>query len=824
MTDRESLARAEELFRRAAPMGPEDRAAFLNEHCADDAELRREVESLLRCDSNDDGFLDGQAHKQLIADAIGAERMDENEEDERLPRTLGRYTLLRLIGRGGMGAVYEAEQDAPHRMVALKLVLSGSGRRQLARRLVREAEALGRLQHPAIARIYDAGEIDEEGVRTPFFAMELVAGEPITRFARNRSISRRQIIELLVGVARGVQHAHERGVIHRDLKPANILVDGSGQPRILDFGIARITDADVRVTTLQTSVGQIVGTVAYMSPEQASGNPGAIDERSDVYSLGVVAYELLTGRLPVPVDNMLIHEAVRAIREDEPTAMTTITRGIPTDLRTIVGKALEKDKERRYASAGALADDLERYLHDQPIEARRPSTAYQLSKFARRNKGLVAGIAAVMVVLAAGTIISTALAIRARAARDEAVRQAAIARAVNDFLNNDLLAQADPYESGGEALTVRQALDKAAANIGEKFEDRPGVEAEIRHTIGCAYRMLGEFDAAVLHLMRSAELAGPLYGPDHWLTLSARQQLAGVYDDAGRSDESEPILRDVVERWMRVKGPEASETLSAQSDLSVALTSLAKFDEASAMLEEVLPISTRVLGPEHERTMKLKMDLAGLRYRLKDYAGAAALMEEAIAHYERVYGPDHPETITIVGNLALMRERQGQYDIAEKLYQRCMEGSVRAFGAEHPYTLTSRNNQGLLFARQGRNEEAEAVFREVLEVRLRSLDADNPDIFVSYYSLGRLLTDVGRFEESEVPLLIAERGFREHLGAEHPYTNGAVGALITLYEKWERPELAARWARVRDEGAEPPGGRVAHSETPAPDAASTSGQ
>lgn len=824
MNDRESLARAEELFRRAAPMGPEDRAAFLDDHCADDAELRREVESLLQCDAQNDGFLDGQSHQKMIAHAIGSTPVGEGEEEERLPRSLGRYTLLRLIGRGGMGVVYEAEQEAPHRRVALKLVLSGTGRRQLARRLAREAEALGRLQHPAIARIYDAGEIEDGEIRTPFFAMELVAGEPITRHVRSHSVSRRGIIDLLVGVARGVQHAHERGVIHRDLKPANILVDGAGQPRILDFGIARITDADVRATTLQTSVGQIVGTVAYMSPEQASGDPGAIDERSDVYSLGVVAYELLTGRLPVPVDNMLIHEAVRAIREDEPTAMTTITRGIPTDLRTIVGKALEKDKSRRYASAGAFAGDLERFLNDQPIQARRPSAAYQLSKFARRNKGLVAGIGAVMIALAAGTIVSSTLAIRARAARDEAVRQAAIARAVNDFLNNDLLAQADPYESGGEALTVRQALDKAAATIGGRFEDRPGVEAELRHTIGNAYRNLGEYEPAELHLKRAIELSERLYGPDHWLVLSARQQLAGVYDDAGRADEAEPILRDVVERWMRVKGPEASETLSAQSDLAVALTSLARFDEASGILEEVLPISTRVLGPGHERTMKLKMDLAGLRYREQDYAGAAALMEEAIAHYERVLGPDHPETITIVGNLALMRERLGQYDTAEKLYGRCIAVTVKTLGAEHPHTLTTRSNIGLLYARQGRNDEAEAVFREVLAIRLRTLDPGNTDIPVSRFMLGRVLLDTGRYAEAEPELFQADRDFRAHLGAEHPYTERSEAALINLYQKWEKPELAAQWERVRDEGVEPPDTLTAHSHAPAPDAASTSGQ
>lgn len=811
MSERERLARVEDLFRRAAALGPEEQASFLDSQCADDAELRAEVQSLLRCDSRDDGFLEREAHQQMVAEALRSGEGGEEADDERLPRTLGRYTLLRVIGRGGMGVVYEAEQDAPHRRVALKLVLSGTGRRHLARRLGREAEALGRLQHPAIARIYDAGEIDDDGARTPFFAMELVNGEPITRYAKDPSVPRRRLVALFVSVARGVQHAHDRGVIHRDLKPANILVDSAGQPRILDFGIARITDADVRATTLQTSVGQIIGTVAYMSPEQASGDPGAIDERSDVYSLGVIAYELLTGRLPVPVDNMMIHEAVRAIREDEPTVMTTITRGIPSDLRTIVGKALEKDKNRRYESAGALADDLERFLRDQPIEARRPSAAYQLSKFARRNKALVGGIAAVMVALIVGTVVATALALQARRARDEAVRQAAVARAVNEFINDDLLSLADPYETGGEQLTVRQALDRAASNISEKFGDRPGVEAEIRHTIGSAYRGLGEFDAAEMNLKRSAELAVMVYGADHWLTLSARQQLGGVYDDAGRSDEAEPILRDVAALWLRVKGPTAPETIGAQSDYALALTSLGRFEDASAVFESALPVAAGSLGADDERTMNLKMNFAGLKYRLKDFGGAAALFEDAVKHYERTLGPDHPETMTIVGNLALMRERLGQYDAAERLYERSVESSTRTLGAEHPGTLTIRNNQGLLYARMERTDEAERVFREVLEVRERTMSPDNPDIAVSHHSLGRLLSDEGRFQDAEVQLLAAHRGFREHLGAEHPYTVGAVNALVGLYEAWGQPEAAAVWIRVRDGDADEAGGTGAGS-------------
>ena len=327
---------------------------------------------------------------------IAEPRSSLAEDAAPLPPMIGRYRILRLLGEGGMGAVYEAEQESPQRTVALKVIRAGYANSEMLRRFENETQALGRLQHPGIAQIYDAGTAETPFGRQPYFAMELVRGETLLRYCDAHKLNVPQRLELMAKICDAVQHAHQRGLIHRDLKPANIVVDESGQPRILDFGVARLTDSDAQATR-QTDVGQLIGTLAYMSPEQVLGDPQEIDTRSDVYALGVVLFELLAGKGPYAVGRQ-IHEAMRAIREDEPTMLRVVNRTYRGDIETIVGKALEKDKTRRYGSAAELAADIRRHLHDEPIVARPPTTTYQIQKFARRNKVLVTGVAAVFVV------------------------------------------------------------------------------------------------------------------------------------------------------------------------------------------------------------------------------------------------------------------------------------------------------------------------------------------------------------------------------------------------------------------------------------------
>ena len=339
-----------------------------------------------------------------------------------LPSTIGAYRIVKRIGEGGMGAVYLAEQQHPRRTVALKVIKAGLGGTAVLRRFEREADLLGRLQHPAVAQIYEAGTADTAFGPRPFFAMEFIQGEPLRRHAAKGHLDARQRLELVAKVCDGVHHAHQRGIIHRDLKPANILVDASGQPKILDFGIARATELDLQAT-MQTEAGQIIGTLAYMSPEQVAADPHNIDIRSDIYALGVILYELLAGKLPCGLDTKTLPDAVQAIREEEPATLGVVNRLYRGDVETIVAKALEKDREHRYASASDLAADLRRHLHDEPIIARPASALYQMQKFARRHTAIVAGAAAVIVVLVAGTAVSTWQAVRARRAEAAAQRR-----------------------------------------------------------------------------------------------------------------------------------------------------------------------------------------------------------------------------------------------------------------------------------------------------------------------------------------------------------------------------------------------------------------
>jgi hypothetical protein len=336
------------------------------------------------------------------------------------PAFIGRYRVLHLVGEGGMGAVYEADQDSPRRTVALKIIKPSIASPELLRRFEQESQALGRLQHPGIAQIYEGGTLDLGFGPQPYFAMEFIRGLPPREYAETHHLNTRDRLQIMVKICDAVHHAHQRGIIHRDLKPANILVDQTGQPKILDFGVARVTDSDARAT-YQTNVGQLVGTLAYMSPEQALADPLDIDTRSDVYALGVILYELLSGQLPYTI-NRKIHEAIQTIREQDPAPLGVLNREFRGDIETIAAKALEKERERRYASAAEMAADIQRCLNDEPIVARPASAVYQLRKFARRNRPLVAGVAVVVAVLIVGTSAIAWYATQATKDRDRALK------------------------------------------------------------------------------------------------------------------------------------------------------------------------------------------------------------------------------------------------------------------------------------------------------------------------------------------------------------------------------------------------------------------
>ncbi len=572
----------EELYHSALERQESRRAAFLGQECGGDESLRREVESLLAQADDTENFLEVPALDVAARDLATSTELGAPPH----PAAIGRYRILRLLGEGGMGTVYEAEQEEPRRVVALKVIKLGLATPDRLRRFRQESQALARLQHPGIAQIYESNTADTGFGPQPFFAMEFIRGLPLRQYAEVHQVNTRQKLALMVRICDAVQHAHQRGLIHRDLKPGNILVDETGQPKILDFGVARVAEADAQEgdsqPTMQTGLGQLVGTLAYMSPEQVLGDPLEVDTRSDVYALGVILYELLSGRLPYAVNHRQLPEAVHTIREEEPASLSSAGRDYRGDIETLVDKALEKDKTRRYTSAADLGADIQRYLNDEPIAARPPSAAYQLQKFARRHRGLMAGTAAVFLVLLAGVAVSTSQAIRANRAgqaalsqRDRAVAaeasavqernraltekqraddESATAKAVSDFLQNGLLAQASasaqarPGTKPDPDLKVRTALDRAASGIAGKFDKQPLVEASIRQTIGNTYLDLGIYPEAQKQIERAVELRRRLLGENHPDTLASLKTLGVLYRHQGKAAQAEALLTKVLER------------------------------------------------------------------------------------------------------------------------------------------------------------------------------------------------------------------------------------------------------------------------------------
>ena len=700
-----------------------------------------------------------------------------------LPVTIGHYRILRLLGEGGMGSVYMAEQENPHRIVALKVIKAGFVTAELLRRFEQEAHALGRLQHPGIAQIYEAGTADSGFGPQPYFAMEFIEGQSLLEFNVQRHLSSRDRLKLMARVCDAVNHAHQRGIIHRDLKPSNILVDKESQPKILDFGVARVTDSDTEITR-QTDMGQLIGTLAYMSPEQVLADPQALDIRSDVYALGVITYELLAGRLPYDTDRKALHEIVQAIRETDPVRLSSIQRTYRGDIETIVAKALEKDKVRRYASAAELAADIRRYLADEPIVARPPSATYQLKKFARRNRGLVIGAAAVVLVLIGGVMASTWQAVRAR-------RAEATANAVSDFLQNDLLAQASaanqakPTTKPDPDLKVRTALDRAAERITGKFDKQPEVEAAIRDTIGQTYLDLGLYPEARKQLERALVLHRQVEGPDNPKTLNAAWRLGVVDEKEGKFAEEEAIQSQTSQAMRLVLGSEHPDTLKAMTSLATAYRLQGKYAKAEALANQTLDIDRRVLGPEHPETLRCMHNLAAVYFNEGKYPQAEALGSQTVEIERRVLGPEHPNTLKAINNLAATYSSQGKYAQAEALFSQLLEIHRRVSGPEHQDTLTAMRNLGDVYSGEGKYAQAETLSSQTLEIQRRVLGPEHGDTLGTMGNLAAIYSDQGKYAQAEALSSQTLEIRRRVLGPEHPDTLTSMNtqALVYTYER-----------------------------------------
>jgi tetratricopeptide (TPR) repeat protein/tRNA A-37 threonylcarbamoyl transferase component Bud32 len=847
------------LLQSALERPTSEREEFLHAACVGDEELEREVRSLLAARQEAGSFLLNPAI-EVAAQAMTAGRAGAGEgaaPEYILPAQIGQYRVLRLLGEGGMGVVYEAVQEHPHRTVALKVVKPGL-ESSLLRRFEHESQALARLQHPGIAQIYEAGVADAGFGPQPYFAMEFIHGQPLRKFIDAYRLNMREQLGLMGKICQAVEHAHRRGLIHRDLKPGNILVDESGQPKILDFGVARVTDNEAQVTR-QTDVGQLVGTLEYMSPEQVLADPMEIDTRSDVYALGVILYEMLAGRRPYKLSRRL-HEAVLTIREEDPAPLSSVSGQYRGDIETIVAKALEKDKARRYGSAAELAEDIRRHLADEPILARPASTAYQLQKFARRNKGLVASVAAVFVVLALGIVASTWQAARAtrerdraaaaeRAAtmeRDRALRaeniarraeetasaakaealeernkalaekqradtEAATATAVNSFLQNDLLAQASattqatPNVRPDPDLKVRTALDRAAARISGKFEHQPLVEASIRATMGETYQHLGLYPEAQPQLERAVELQRGVLGPEHPDTLTSMQSLALILNKEGKYSQSEALLTEILAVRRRTLGDDDPKTVGVMNDLAVVLADHAR---AEKMLEHVLEVERRTLGEAHPDTLAVMNNLAVEYTNQGDYPGAEKLYKRAIEIKRRTLGEEHPSTLTSMNNLGVVYRFEGKYTEALPLLASVLAIQRRVLGELHSNTLNTANSLALLYQAQGKYAESESLLLHVLEGRGRVLGGENADTLRTKNSLAELYWLQNRRSEAEALLNNVLEVRRRALGPDNPNTIDAAGSLGRMkleQAKYAEAEILLRealdgYARVNLDG------------------------
>ena len=694
------------------------------------------------------------------------------------PTRIGPYEIIQVLGEGGMGVVYEAEETAPvRRRVALKLVRAVLDEaRDVLARFDAERRAVAVMNHPGIARVLHAGSTD---TGQPYFAMELVRGLPLTEFCDARRLNVRDRLQLFIGICEAVQHAHQKGVVHRDLKPSNILVtddDGYPQPKIIDFGIAKALGPLGSDVVAKTMAGFAMGTVAYMSPEQVNNRAMDVDTRADIYSLGVMLYELLVGHLPSDPAEVGLHQFLARLASGD-TSPPTPSVGLATaaaisesiakrrrtdarhlkqalrgDLDWIVMKAMHPDRSHRYETANGLAADIRRHLANEPVIARPPSTRYRLEKFIRRHRvGVIAaGVASVLVV--ASSVMATVGLVRARRAEQLAAREADAAKEVADFMVN-LFRQSDPNVQRRQNMTAQALLEQGIRRVSTDLASQPLLQARLKQTIGTVQTALGKYVEARMLLEEVLRTRERLLAPDDVLLGETLTSLGELTRDRGELDAADGYLARALRIRERALGPlhpDVATTLSMMAALRLRQTRLA---EAESLYQRVLAIDAVARRPDDARTLRDMRGLAAVYRAQQRIAEADSLWKVTLQRQIRSLGSDHPDVGSTLNNIGALAYSDGKYADADALYARARPILERAYGVEHPLTVSVINNQAEVLWKLKRYAEAEALFRQALAAKERMYAAEHSSIAVSLNGLAGVLRDSKRESQAEAEAL-----------------------------------------------------------------------
>lgn len=746
---------------------------------------------------------------------------------------IGPYKLLAPLGEGGFGTVFLAAQETPvRRKVALKILKPGMDSRQIVARFEAERQALAIMDHPHIAKVFDGGATP---AGRPYFVMELVQGIPLTDFCDQHHLALTQRLELFLAVCQAVQHAHQKGIIHRDLKPSNVLVaQAAGTPlvKVIDFGVAKALGQELTDKTLVTGLLQLIGTPLYMSPEQAGRSAPDIDTRSDIYALGVLLYELLTGATPFDRERFRLapyDEICRIIREEEPPKPSTrllcaketlptvaaqrqmeptkLIRSIRGELDWIVLKCLEKDRNRRYETASSLAEDVQRYLAEEAVQAGPPTTAYRLRKFLWRHKrAVVAGALLLLSLLGGltGTIFglveaqrqeqrARAAAVDEKKAREAASAAEADTQAFARFLADHVLATTRPegWQGGiGYNVTMEEALIRAEPMVPVVFRNRPRAEALTRQEIGVTWRNLGKYPQAERHLRRALQLRREYWGVDDVETLLCQNSLAVTLCQAGRTDEAVTLHEQVLKALQLKCGSEAQETLIVQSNLASAYERAGQLDRAVPLYETVLAKQRATLGPAHADTLGTQHDLAHAYRALGQFEKAVFLLEATLEKQRTMLGADHADALVTAHTLGNAYRDVGQIDRAVRLLETTREKQRERFGPMHPATLNTAGDLALTYWEAGQTERAVALGEQTWAQRKTVLGLDHPDTYISANNLASMYREGGKLDRA-VPLFEQTLERRQAiLGAAHPDTLNTMNNLAFAYLTTGKPDRA----------------------------------